>query len=96
MDTDGFNMNYLRFTNAASREPVVLFPNPASSAMTIHLEGTQAKTSEHYTVRNVASGQTSSVVSVDGVVDVSNLPNGLYTIDFMVNKKRIQKTFVKQ
>jgi len=96
MDTDGFNMNYLRFTTITNREPVVLFPNPAETTMTIHLEGTLAKTSERYTVRNVSSGKTFSVTSSNGVVDVSSIPSGVYAIDFVVNKKHVQKTFVKQ
>jgi subtilisin family serine protease len=74
-----------------------IYPNPASSKLT--LAGTQNSSFRSYTIYNVlgtavAHGQVLSGEKAQ-VIDISNLPAGMYLIEVVGAKKETHK-FVKQ
>jgi beta-glucanase (GH16 family) len=104
----GWNLNWWRITRVTSgaseaEATVVAVPNPESREFTFYPNPTRGEL-------NIRSGDSDSVIKivnsngaevyngkvVDGKVDVSNLPNGIYTISTTENGRRTIKRFIKK
>ncbi|WPQ66470.1 PQQ-dependent sugar dehydrogenase [Chitinophaga sancti] len=77
--------------NAAPPKVVKIYPNPAYNYLNI-----SGITSDGlFIIVNVASGQTSSLRSEGGKIDVSGLTPGTYIIQFKDGEKKINRKFIK-
>ncbi|OMP79966.1 PQQ-dependent sugar dehydrogenase [[Flexibacter] sp. ATCC 35208] len=77
--------------NAAPQKSFKIYPNPAYNYLNI-----SGITSDGlFTIVNVASGQTSSLRSEGGKIDVSGLTPGTYIIQFKDGEKKINRKFIK-
>jgi lysophospholipase L1-like esterase len=74
---------------------VNIYPNPTGGVLTVNLSELKAGGKGTYIVYNKVTGLKFTVPSYNNVLDVSNLPSGVYVISFNVHQKLVQKTFVK-
>ncbi|MCF6404373.1 carbohydrate-binding protein [Chitinophaga filiformis] len=109
--TGGWNINWFEATQDSSNKAATLaltpvtntdkdiavniYPNPTAGVLTVDLSELKARGKGTYIVYNKVTGLQFTVPAYNNVLDVSNLPSGVYVISFNVNQKRVQKTFVK-
>jgi len=76
---------------AAEEITYKIYPNPVSRTLTIG----NIKNDAIFNVINISSGQATKLKSNNGVLDVSRLSPGTYTIEFYDNQQLIRRKFIK-
>ncbi len=79
--------------NQTLAEEVTLYPNPATNNITI---GLRDKKMNQYTISNMMGQVVSKGKVAEKNINIANLKEGVYFIEFSSNKKRIVKRFIKK
>ncbi|MBW8682827.1 carbohydrate-binding protein [Chitinophaga rhizophila] len=94
------NLNWIAFSSNAqtARSAAVLpdpairmYPNPVVNLLTVG----NVKGNGLFTITNVATSQSTVIKSMNGILDVSSLPAGVYILQFTNAGKSVTKKFVK-
>lgn len=101
----GWNINWWRIRSGGTgarisseqvekQQQIYVFPNPASKMLTIN--GASAIKLANYTVYNAHGIPALRGVLIDGNLDVSSLPTGIYTIVVSDKRKALSTRFIKE
>ena len=89
---DIFNFcNTLSLENEINKDKILIFPNPASNEIKI----IGLKQDIAVKITDVLGKTIKNTLSKNNSIDISDIPNGVYTISLFVDNKLVSKKFIK-
>ncbi len=94
----GENPTGLLSPKANYQQAIHLYPNPSTNHLNVSIAGNQIVHPNYFFIRNIRGAviQEGDLNNLPTVINLANLPNGMYVIQFLTKEGIIFKKFVKQ